>query len=834
MDFGLGFGCFLQAHPALKSVLVLNVADLLVASFIFLLFVSIYRKRSKPAVRFWVIGWGSVLLHFAAQAMHPSSETGQTVQSIVSLSMLVFCGTAFALSYPASHASGRRQRWIGISLGVPWLLSMIFGSLSARWFLWAAVAALLSALAVAGVAIRLFRTRRLRLAAIAFLVGGCLFWLASTLRTRDLDAVVCIVLTMCFGFIAVLLGGRKPWFSAASMTTTCGAFSWSLVWVCATVLARWKPGLAVSPEIWNLPKYLLAAGMVLSLLEEEIRSAALASAEYRLLFAGSPHPMWIYDPETLKFLDVNDAAVAHYGYSRAEFTGLTLPDVMEVGHDETALEEVRATEPQKLSGPWLHRRKDGTEFQADMASQPMEREGARATFALIHDVTEPLRLHAQLMRQAHHDVLTDLPNRALFEQRLHNTLQRAATERHLAAIFCIDLDRFKQINDTYGHAAGDSCLREMVRRINVQLAGKGTLARTGGDEFMLLVGDLRSPEEAEGIADGLIACLRQSVALERGEVELATSIGITVYPDDGADAAQLWRDSDAAMYRAKRAGGSKWVRVSQEISAAVSEANEIEFALRRALKSGDFEMYYQPQMDMQGGLHSLEALLRSRDPLLSQTPTGRYIAIAEESGLIVPLGDWVLEEACRQSRAWIDGGLRPVQIAVNVSPLQLTRFDFSGKVSNLLERYRLSPRMLEFEVTESTMMPDGGDAPHQIAMLARMGIRFSVDDFGTGYSSLGRLHQLPVDTLKIDCSFISRIGERKGSYPTVRAIIALAHTFGMNVVAEGVETEQQLRMLQSLECDRVQGYLFSRPLAAKAMKDYLEQATQPAAEEEVA
>ena len=815
-------------------MLVLNVADLLVASFIFLLFVSIYRKRSKPAVRFWVIGWGCVLLHFAAQATNPVSDAGQTVQSVVSLSMLVLCGTAFALSYPASHATRQRRLWIGVSLGVPWLLAMTFGSLSARWFPWAVGAALLSAVAVSGVAVRLFRGRQLRLAAVAFLVGGCLFWLASSLRTHDLDAVVSMVLTLCFGFNAVVLGGRRPWFSAASLTTTLGAFAWGLVWVCATALAQWKPGLTVSPEIWNLPKYFLAAGMVLSLLEEEIRSAALASAEYRLLFAGSPHPMWIYDPETLAFLDVNDAAIAQYGYSREEFRGLTLPQIMEVGHDEAALEELRAKEPQTLSGPWLHRRKDGTEFQVDMASQPMERDGSWVTFGLIHDVTEPLRLQAQLMRQAHHDVLTDLPNRALFEQRLTSTLELAAAKGHRAALFCIDLDRFKQINDTYGHAAGDSCLREMVRRITAKLEGKGTLARTGGDEFMLLVGDLASGTGAETLANSLLASLKDSVALERGEVELATSIGIAVYPDDGEGAAQLWRDADAAMYRAKRAGGSQWVRVSQEISSAVREANEIELTLRRALKSGDFEMYYQPQMDMHGGLHSLEALLRSKDALLAKVSTGRFIEIAEESGLIVSLGDWVLEETCRQSRAWIDAGLRPVQIAVNVSPLQLTRFDFSGKVANLLERYDLSPRMLEFEVTESTMMPDRGDAPHQIAMLARMGIRFSVDDFGTGYSSLGRLHQLPVDSLKIDCSFTNRIGERKGSYPTVRAIIALAHTFGMNVVAEGVETEQQLRMLRSLECDRVQGYLFSKPLPAEEMKAYLEQMSQSRVEVEVA
>jgi diguanylate cyclase (GGDEF)-like protein/PAS domain S-box-containing protein len=643
-----------------------------------------------------------------------------------------------------------------------------------------------------------------------------------------------IVLTLCFGFNAVLLSGRAPLLSAATITMSVGAVAWGAVWICATALEKLAPGTAVSPEIWNLPKYFLAAGMVLDLLEEEIRSAALASEQYRLLFAGNPHAMWIYDPESLAFLDVNDAAVAQYGYTRQEFRLMALPDIVDLGDDEFVAEQLRANESQTLTGPWLHRRKDGTEFQVDIASQPMLREGSRATFALMHDVTEPRRLHAQLIRQAHHDVLTDLPNRALFEQRLEVTLEEARRKRHKAAVFCIDLDRFKQINDTYGHAAGDKCLREMARRITARLGGVGTLARTGGDEFMLTVGELQEANEAEELADLLLDDLKESVTLERGEVELVASIGIAVYPDDGLEVAQLWRDADVAMYRAKRAGGSHWVRVSREISDSATEANDIELGLRRALKASDLEVFYQPQMTADGDLHCLEALFRSTDPLLSRVPTNKIIAIAEESGLIVPLGDWVLEETCRQTREWMDEGLAPVQVAVNVSPLQLTRFDFSRKVGALLERFELSPRMLEFEVTESTMMPDRGDAPHQIAMLARMGIRFAVDDFGTGYSSLGRLHQLPVDSLKIDSSFTQHIGERKGTYPTVRAIIALAHTFGMKVVAEGVETDEQWRMLRQLNCDRMQGYLFSKPLPATQVRSYLEQAADTAMTEVVA
>ena len=608
----------------------------------------------------------------------------------------------------------------------------------------------------------------------------------------------------------------------ATLTTSAGAVAWGLVWVCASLLERFAPGSNVSPEIWNLPKYIVATGMILTLLEEEIRSAALASEQYRLLFAGNPHPMWMYDVKSLAILQVNEAAVAHYGYGHHEFRSMSLLDVFSSDHTQDLVADLQAAQPQQLSGPWLHARQDGSTLQVDIASQPLMQDGRQVMFAMMHDVTERQRLHAQLMRRAHHDVLTDLPNRMLFEQQLGDALTDAARNGCKVAIFCMDLDRFKQINDSLGHAAGDLALKEAARRITHCMDGGGVLARSGGDEFMLFLRDLAQAEEAEAFASRVLRELRATVQFGTTDLEIAASVGFAVYPEDGEAIEQLWRDADAAMYQAKRAGGMQWVRVSAEISNAANEANEIEVSLRRSLKTGDLEVHYQPQMTTDGNLHSTEALFRSRDPLLKLVSTDRMIAIAEESGLIVPLGNWVLEEVCRQTRQWMDEGLAPVQVAVNVSPLQLTRFDFSRQVTTTLERYRLPARMLEFEVTESTMMPDrGGEASHQIATLAGMGVRFSVDDFGTGYSSLGRLHQLPVESLKIDASFIRRIGEFNGTYPTVGAIISLAHTFGLKVVAEGVETEEQLRMLRTLGCDRVQGYLFSRPLAAQPMTELL-------------
>ncbi len=798
-----------------------NLIDLLAAGFVFLLFASVYRKRSTAAVRFWMMGWFFVLLHFAALVCRVHTTAGEVVQSLATLSTLILCGISFVLSREESHRTIARQVTIACLLGVPWLAAIAF-SLSPSWFWAMAFCAYLSAAAIVLIGLRFFRGNRFQAGCILLVVLACTGWLVVATRAHNADTVMCVALTQCFGLNAVLLSFGRSRISAATVTTSAGAVAWGLVWVVASLVGHFLPAAVVSPEIWNLPKYFVAAGMILTLLEEEIRSAELASEEYRLLFAGNPHPMWTYDPDTLRFLRVNSAAVASYGFTQEEFGSMTLLDVFSGEPDSHLIAELRDAGPQQLSGPWLHHRHDGSTLQVDIASQPVVQDGRRVMFALMHDVTERQRLHAQLIRQAHHDVLTDLPNRVLFEQRLQDALEQAAQDARKVAIFCIDLDRFKQINDSFGHAAGDSCLKEAAARVKRCLGDKGTLARSGGDEFMLFLGNLDEAERAEVFASTLLRELRATLQMGGADVELAASVGFAVYPDDGKEIEQLWRDADAAMYQAKRAGGAQWFRVSDEISSSASEANEIELGLRRALKTGAIAVHYQPQMTVDGRLHSFEALFRSTAPSLQRIPTDRMIAIAEESGLIVPLGNWVLEEVCRQARAWIDEGLTPIQVAVNVSPLQLTRFDFARQVTRTLERYHLSARMLEFEVTESTMMPDrGGDAPHQIATLARMGIHFSVDDFGTGYSSLGRLHQLPVDSLKIDCSFTRRIAEFNGTYPTVEAIIALAHTFGMKVVAEGVEDEEQLRLLKGLGCDRVQGFLFSRPLAAAAATELL-------------
>ncbi|HEX3986243.1 MAG TPA: GGDEF domain-containing phosphodiesterase, partial [Acidobacteriaceae bacterium] len=311
----------------------------------------------------------------------------------------------------------------------------------------------------------------------------------------------------------------------------------------------------------------------------------------------------------------------------------------------------------------------------------------------------------------------------------------------------------------------------------------------------------------------LLAALRKPLVAEQYPIDVTGSLGIAIYPDHGTDAAALWRNADAAMYRVKRSGGSHYVLVSEEISESTAEANELELYMRRALKEGGFEMYYQPEYGADGTFRGLEALLRLRHPRYGMVSPERFIPVAEESGLIVPVGNWVLREVCRQSDEWRKEGLK-VRIAINVSPLQFMRMDFSRQVRQVLTEVGADPKLLEIEMTETTVMRNLEDVARQMRDLAELGVQFSVDDFGTGYSSLQHLHQLPIQTLKIDRTFIERVSEPQGTSALVQAILSLAHSLDLQVVAEGVEREDQAETLVRLGCDVMQGYFFAPPQPA--------------------
>ncbi len=426
---------------------------------------------------------------------------------------------------------------------------------------------------------------------------------------------------------------------------------------------------------------------------------------------------------------------------------------------------------------------------------------------------EQRELADRLAHQATHDTLTGLPNRALFEDRLEQAIRGVGRHGGSVALLVVDLDGFKRVNDSLGHHAGDELLRQVARRLRGRLRVGDTLSRMGGDEFTVVLTDLRTPSDAVRIGGELLGTLEAAFPVDGRELFVTCSIGVSVYPDDGHDAATLQRHADVAMYRAKAAGRNALRCFTPEMNETARERLELEGRLRWALELGEFELYYQPQVTLSGKPVAVEALVRWRHPSLGLVPPAKFIPAAEESGLIVAIGTWVLSEACRQAALWRDAG-RPIRVAVNVSALQFVRPDFFETVEQALNEAGLAPGLLEVELTESLVMRDPGESARQMEKLRALGVRVAVDDFGTGYSSLSYLHRLPIDVLKIDRSFVAEVEGLRGTQALVQAIVALARALDLTVVAEGVETTGQLAFLSELGCDLAQGYLFAKPMPA--------------------
>jgi diguanylate cyclase (GGDEF)-like protein/PAS domain S-box-containing protein len=816
-----------------------TLLDILILGLLVLVFGSLYRKHATVRLRHWLIGWFFVLIHFGLLLPSSSVEWRADLLTAGTESALVLCAVAFALSSSLVWEGGWVSSVPAVLLGLPAVTYVMVTATGP------APELLLFALGITvhiGFASVLFRFGKGPLAATsgarpriarlwcgAILLAG-LAWMTVEILGHHAEDSVYFIPTEMYLMNAVLYWEDIRRGSAGVLVSVLGLVAWGAVFPCAVLLEYYFPKLVVSGELWNVPKYFVAFGMILTLLEEEKRESDARSEEYRILFDSNPHPMWIYDVETLGFLKVNDAAVARYGYTEEQFGKMTLRDIRpseEVDALEQTVANSASNESVLISGPWTHILHDGQRIQAEVSSHSIQFEGQRARFSLVQDVTERQQLHLQLLHQANHDMLTGLPNRQLLLDRMEQALASAARRRRKVAVICMDIDRFKQINDTYGHAIGDLCLRHVADRLKSRLRSMDTVARSGGEEFTIVAGDLASIADAERIAEDLLLTMRKTLVADQYPIEITASFGIAIYPDHGLDSASLWRNADAAMYRVKRSGGNQYVMVSNEISRTTSESNELEIFMRRALKEGGFEMYYQPEYSADGSFRGLEALLRLHHPRYGLVPPDRFIPIAEESGLIVPIGNWVLREVCRQGEEWRREGLVVDRIAVNVSPLQFMRMDFSRHVREVLEELGMSPSCLEIEMTETTVMRNLEDVARQMRDLAELGVQFSVDDFGTGYSSLRHLHQLPIQTLKIDRSFIERVTDPGGTAALVQAILSLAHNLGLQVVAEGVENRSQMESLIRMNCDVMQGYLFARPLPASRIPALLRSGVAP-------
>ena len=460
----------------------------------------------------------------------------------------------------------------------------------------------------------------------------------------------------------------------------------------------------------------------------------------------------------------------------------------------------------------------------DGSGQPLRYDG------IVSDVTERKRYEEQLEFQATHDALTGLPNRNLLGDRIGQALVRAARDGRSAAVLFVDLDQFKFVNDSLGHDVGDVLLRAVADRLQATVREGDTVARQGGDEFVIVLHDVVREEDAADVAQKVLSSLNPPVAVEGHELFVAASVGISLYPQDGDDIHTLLRNADMAMYRAKEEGRNNFQFFAADMNVRLSERLTLEGSLRHALEREEFALYYQPQVDLLSGeIVGMEALLRWRHPELGLVPPVKFIPLAEETGLIVAIGAWVLKKACAQNKAWQDAGLPRLTVAVNLSARQFRRSDLVHGVLRVLEETGLPARCLDLELTEGTIMHDPERVADVLQELSDMGVQLSVDDFGTGYSSLGYLKRFPIDKVKIDQSFVRDITTDPDDAAIAKTIVSIAHDMRMKVVAEGTETEGQVDALRGYGCDEIQGYLFSKPLPADEFEVLLREGRRLAA-----
>ena len=554
-----------------------------------------------------------------------------------------------------------------------------------------------------------------------------------------------------------------------------------------------------------------------------VRQAAeehLAQMEgrYRGLLEAAPDAMVVVD-QGGEIVLLNVQAEKQFGYRRDELVGQKVKNIIPMGFAERLVADALRSAEDALAqqigtGIELNgRRKDGSEFPIEIMLSPLEgAEGVLVT-AAIRNITTRKKAEALMIHSSEHDFLTGLPNRVLLSDRINQAIRMAIRHRRRVAVLFLDLDGFKHINDSLGHPTGDKLLQSVGKRLVDCVRASDTVSRQGGDEFVVLLSEAEDSEDASVTAKKMLRAVAEAHFIDQHDLHITCSVGVSLYPDDGLNAETLIKNADTAMYQAKENGRQTYQYFKPAMNVRAVERQSLEESLRRALERQEFVVHYQPKINLKTGrISGAEALLRWTHPTRGPVPPGQFIPVAEDCGLILPIGTWVLRQACQQAQAWVDAGLPLGTMAVNISAIQLRSENFLESIFAILQDTRLDPRLLELELTESVLMKHAESTASILTALRDRGVQVAVDDFGTGYSSLSYLRKFPIDALKIDHSFVGQITTVPDEIIIVKAVIGVGRSLKLRVVAVGVETKEQLAFLQAHQCDEAQGYYFSRPV----------------------
>lgn len=554
-------------------------------------------------------------------------------------------------------------------------------------------------------------------------------------------------------------------------------------------------------------------------IKEDITERKLNDKKLRVastVFESTSEGMMVTNAEKV-IQTVNSAFCDVTGYQQEDVIGLT-PTLLASGRHDDAFYQTMYTSL-SLRGHWegeiWNRRKNGEVYPLWVSISVIydAQERVEGYVSLFRDITQRKENEDRIFYQANFDPLTALPNRNLFNDRLKSAMEASKRYKNKFALLFIDLDRFKNVNDTLGHTIGDLLLESVAYRLKSDIRDVDTCARLGGDEFAIILPDIKEPAVAEVIANKLVQSMATPFLVRGHDVFISSSIGITIFPDDGADSEILIRNADVAMYRAKENGRNSIQFFTFELTERAKERHKLESAMRKAISYHEFELYYQPIVDLNSGhIVSCEALIRWNSSQLGVVSPAAFIPLAEEVGLMLPIGEWVIREACLQAKRWLQAGIQPPKVSINLSVQQFLRGNVAEEISSVLKEFGLSGSLFSFEITESLLASDQQSINNQLSLLHALGCDISIDDFGTGYSSLNYLRKFPVTILKIDRVFIEHIVNDEADRSLVSAMFAMAKGLNMKVIVEGVESEEQVRVLKKMGCENIQGYIYSKPL----------------------